>query len=66
MAAQSYRAHLAVAAVLVALAVLACRDAWLDIILIVRKDDEASHIMLVPPVFIWMTWALRDLSLIHI
>lgn len=47
------------AAALVGLAVLACHDAWLDIARIVRKDEEASHILLVPPIFLWLTWVRR-------
>lgn len=45
---------------LLALALLACRDAWMDILQIVRKDDEASHIMLVPIVFARLVWVRRD------
>jgi len=51
----------ALAAGLAALAVFACLDAWLDIIRIVRKDDEASHILLVWPVFAWLVWVRRRL-----
>lgn len=45
--------------VLMALAVLACLDAWLDIARIVQKDEEASHILLVPLVFARIAWVRR-------
>lgn len=45
--------------VLMALAVIACRDAWLDILRIVQKDEEASHILLVPLVFARIAWVRR-------
>lgn len=44
---------------LMAFAVLACRDAWLDIARIVQKDEEASHILLVPLVFARIVWVRR-------
>lgn len=46
---------------LVALAVLACLDAWLDIARIVRVDEEASHILLVPLVFARIAWVRRGM-----
>lgn len=42
-----------------ALAVIACRDAWMDIIRIVKVDEEASHILLVPLVFARIVWVRR-------
>lgn len=44
---------------LIALALFACRDAWLDIARIVQKDEEASHILLVPLVFARIAWVRR-------
>jgi exosortase len=35
------------------------RDAWADIIGIVRNDEEQSHVILVPIVAIWMAWIRR-------
>ena len=46
---------------LMVLAVFACRDAWMDIVRIVQKDDEASHILLVPLVFARIAWVRRGL-----
>jgi exosortase len=37
----------------------ATRDAWLDIYFIATKDEEASHIFLVPVVAGWMIWVRR-------
>lgn len=45
--------------VMMALAVIACKDAWLDILRIVQKDEEASHILLVPFVFARIAWVRR-------
>lgn len=53
------RGRIVLTVVLVALAVLACRDAWLDILQIVRVDEEASHILLVPLVFARIAWVRR-------
>ncbi len=46
--------------VMLALAMIACRDAWLDIFRIVQVDEEASHIMLVPLVFARIAWVRRS------
>jgi exosortase len=46
--------------VLMAMAIFACRDAWMDIIRIVQVDEEASHILLVPLVFARIAWVRRD------
>lgn len=45
---------------LVAASALVTHEAWLDILRIVRKDPEASHIILVMPVFVWLWWTYRD------
>lgn len=48
---------------LMGLAVFVCLDAWLDIARIVQRDEEASHILLVPLVFARIVWVRRkDLS----
>jgi exosortase len=50
----------AVAAVLMGIAgFLATRQAWADIYFIALKDEEASHIFLVPIVAVWMVWVRR-------
>ncbi len=50
----------ALAAVLMGAAgVLATRAAWSDIYFIASKDEEASHILLVPIVAAWMFWVRR-------
>ncbi len=36
------------------------RNAWSDIFFIARRDEEASHIYLVPFVAVWMIWARRS------
>ncbi|MFK7788087.1 MAG: exosortase/archaeosortase family protein [Phycisphaeraceae bacterium] len=45
--------------IMMALAVIACLDAWMDIVRIVQVDEEASHIMLVPLVFARIVWVRR-------
>ncbi len=51
--------RLAVAFGIVALALLATLPAWLDILNIARRDDEASHVFLVPIVVAWLVWVRR-------
>lgn len=53
------RRHIVLTVCLLAFALLACRDAWMDILQIVIKDDEASHIVLVPIVFARLVWVRR-------
>ena len=53
------RRRIVLTLILIVLAVLACRDAWLDIARIVQVDEEASHILLVPLVFAWISWVRR-------
>ena len=43
-----------------ALGFWATRTAWADIFFIASKDEEASHIYLVPFVAAWMVWARRS------
>lgn len=45
---------------MVTLGVLATFDAWCDIALIARVDEEASHILLVLPVVAWLVWVRRS------
>ncbi len=52
-------AHMAAAAVLVLAAVAVQWRAWLDIAQIAFGDEEASHIILVPFVAVWMAWVRR-------
>jgi exosortase len=51
--------HVAAATVMGALAVLATLDAWSDILLIARKNEEYSHIFLVPLVAAAMIYVRR-------
>src|SRR6185295_10905608 len=48
------------AVALMAGAVLAARDAWADIIHIARRDEEQSHVFLVPVVVAWLLWVRRE------
>jgi exosortase len=52
--------HLAGAFALAAFGVMVTRDAWLDIIHIVQRDEESSHIYLVPLVVAWLAWVRRS------
>lgn len=51
--------HVLAGIIMGALAVLACRDAWSDIFLIARKNEEYSHIFLVPFVAAAMIFVRR-------
>lgn len=53
------RRRVILSSLLMVCAAIACRDVWLDIIHIVRKDEEASHILLVPLVFARIVWVRR-------
>lgn len=44
---------------LIASAVWSTKDQWADIIMIAGRDDEQSHIILVPFVAAWMVWIRR-------
>jgi exosortase len=50
----------ALALAMMAVGVLATIDAWSDILLRARKDEEASHIFLVPLVVAWLVWVRRS------
>ncbi len=46
--------------ILMVLAVLATADAWSDLVTIGLRDEEASHIILVPIVAAWLVWVRRE------
>jgi exosortase len=52
-------AHVALAAVMGAMGVLATLPAWKDIYLIAWKDEEYSHIFVVPFVAVFLVWVRR-------
>ena len=52
--------HLVGGLVMLTLGVAAAFDAWADMFNIAMKDEEASHIFLVPIVFAWLVWVRRD------
>ena len=51
--------HGVLAAALVALSMIPMHQAWEDIYRIARKDEESSHILLVPIVVAWLIWVRR-------
>jgi exosortase len=51
--------HVVLAAMMGALGVLATFDAWQDIYLIARNDEEYSHIFIVPLVAVFLVWVRR-------
>lgn len=51
--------HLPLLVLMTLLGVLATLDAWRDICLIAFKDEESSHIFLVPIVTGWLIWVRR-------
>jgi len=51
--------HAAAALVMALVGFYATRAAWIDIYFIATKDEEASHIFLVPLVAGWMIWVRR-------
>jgi exosortase len=52
-------AHVVLATLMGGVGVLATLDAWQDIYLIARKDEEYSHIFIVPLVAIFLVWVRR-------
>jgi exosortase len=52
--------HLAGAVAMVAAAVFAAWGAWSDLLNIAMKDEEASHIFLVPIAVSWIVWVRRE------
>jgi len=51
--------HLWLGALLVGLGVLVTFDVWADIHRIAMKDEESSHVFLVPIVVAWLVWVRR-------
>lgn len=51
--------HLGGGLVMLVLGVIVTRDAWADIFHIAVRDEESSHIFLVPLVFAWLIWSRR-------
>ncbi|MEX0654168.1 MAG: exosortase/archaeosortase family protein [Phycisphaeraceae bacterium] len=51
--------HVAGAAGMAAVAMLATRDVWADIYNIAMRDEESSHIFLVPIVVLWLLYVRR-------
>ncbi|MEM9372305.1 MAG: exosortase/archaeosortase family protein [Planctomycetota bacterium] len=51
--------RLSVLAVLALLAIWAGWSQWADIFTIAWRDEEASHILLVPPIMLWLIWVRR-------
>lgn len=45
---------------LLAAGVLATADAWSDILMIALRDEEQSHVLLVPPIVAWLVWIRRS------
>ena len=45
---------------MLAVAVYVTKDIWSDIINIALKDEEASQIFLVPPIFVWLIWVQQS------
>ena len=45
---------------LAAVAILVTLDAWRDIVYLALRDEESSHILLVPLVVIWLAWVRRS------
>jgi exosortase len=52
--------RIALGLALVVLSIVATHRAWADILRIVQRDEEASHILLVLPVFAWLLWTYRE------
>jgi exosortase len=51
--------HIGTLAVLVCLAIWAGWTQWSDIFTMAWRDEEASHILLVPPILLWLIWIRR-------
>lgn len=52
-------AHAIAAVGMAAAGVIATHDAWRDILQIATKDEESSHIFLVPFIAVWLVWMRR-------
>jgi len=53
------RWHAVASLIFVTLGVMTTWDAWKDLFQIASKDEEASHIFLVPIVALWLIWVRR-------
>lgn len=53
------RWHAVATAAMAACAIAATSDVWADIFLLARRDEENSHILLVPLVAAWLVWVRR-------
>lgn len=51
--------HAAGALIMFGIAALVTREAWIDIYHIASRDEESSHIFLVPVVAAWIVWVRR-------
>lgn len=54
------RSHLLLAAGVAAVAVAVGWEAWADIAMIAYREEEASHIFLVPIIVAWIVWSRLD------
>lgn len=52
--------HVCAAVAMVAACVAVAGNAWADLATIGFKDEESSHVMLVPMVVIWLVWVRRQ------
>jgi len=48
------------ASLVIGASVCALSHVWLDLARIAMRDEEASHLALVPITFLWLTWVRRD------
>ncbi len=53
------RQRIVAAVIMAAAGVIVTRDAWRDILRIALRDEESSHIFLVPIVAVWLAWVRR-------
>ncbi len=51
--------HLALASLLALVGIFICREAWMEIFEVARRDEEYQHIFLVPFVCVWIVWVRR-------
>lgn len=52
--------HVPTGLALAAIGVLITHDAWADIVRIALRDEESSHVFLVPAVAAWLVWVRRS------
>lgn len=51
--------HIIGACIMALFAIWITRDAWTDILRLASRDEESSHIWLVPPIALWLAWVRR-------